>query len=132
MRTKTTDRRVAVESPTSPVAFPSFPDAVAYWLEDDLGNRVSKLFVSSEKPLKLAGRAFENLGTLQGWTVARRDLDGTRHVVASGSGLEALAQSFMPVRAPDEAAAVRRFNMARRRDPAFPSRAQVDTDERVY
>jgi hypothetical protein len=132
MRTKTTDRRGDVAPTTSPVSIPSFPETVAYWLEDDVGNRVSRFFSSSEMPMKLAGRACENLGTLRGWTVARRGLDGARHVVASGTGLEALARPFMPVRAPDEAAAVRRVNEARRRDPTFPSRAQVDTDERVY
>jgi hypothetical protein len=109
-----------------------FPGTVAYWLEDELENRVSRLFSSSEKPLRLAGRVLENVGALDGWTVARRDVNGARHVVASGTALEAVATSFMPVRTPVEAAAVRRFNEARHRDPEFPSRARVETDEHVY
>jgi hypothetical protein len=134
MRTRTTDRaRSAIEPPVAgTVEAPSYPDSVSYWLEDDLGNRVSKLFASSEKPMKLAGRVLENMGSLSGWAVARRDISGTRHVVASGSDLERLAASFMPERTPSEAAHVRRFNEARRRLLGSPSRARVEGDERVY
>lgn len=132
MRTKTSDptRRSVARALTAPA--PSFPDTVAYWLEDDLGNRVSKLFASSEKPMRLAGRALENLGTLRGWTVARRDVQGRRHVLAESGDLESLARPFMPVRTPEEAAIMARVNEARRKDPAFPTRARPDTDERVY
>jgi len=93
---------------------------------------VSKLFATSEKPLRLAGRVLENLGALDGWTVARRDSSGRRHLVASGRDLAEAAAPFMLVRTPDEAAAIKRFNEARRRDPRFPARARVETDERVY
>ena len=133
MSTKTSDRsplRLAREA--TAVHALEFPDTVAYWLEDDLGNRVSRLFASSEKPMKLAGRVLENLGELDGWTVARRDTIGVRHVVASGNQLELAATPFMPVRTREEADAVRRFNEALRRDPRFPSRARIETDERVY
>ena len=133
MHTKTTDRTGARRSTAAVgITAPEFPDTVSYWLEDELGNRVSKLFATSDKPLKLAGRVLENVGALEGWTVARRDIDGTRHVVASGTRLEELATPFMPARSPTEAEAVRRFNEARRRDPAFPSRARIEQDERVY
>src|SRR5450759_144695 len=133
MSTKTSDRTRAWLAPATTLAeAPVFPDTVAYWLEDELGNRVSKLFVTSEKPMKLAGRVLENLGGMDGWTVARRDISGARHVVASGKQLELAATPFMPVRTREEADAVRRFNEARRRDPRFPSRARIETDERVY
>ena len=111
---------------------PSDSDSVSYWLEDDCGSRVSKYFATSERPLKLAGRVLENVGTLDGWTVAHRDSQGCRHVVASGTTLARLATPFMPVRTPAEAAAIGRFNEALRRDPGFPGRADVVTDERVY
>jgi len=96
---KTSDpTRLRIGTVTTDVPAPSFPDTVAYWLEDDLGNRVSKLFAASEKPLKLAGRVLENLGGLDGWTVARRDINGTRHVVARGRDLAEAAEPYMPVR----------------------------------
>jgi hypothetical protein len=117
---------------TSGASAPAFPDTVAYWLEDELGNRVSKLFATSEKPMRLAGRVLENLGALDGWSVARRDVSGARHVVASGTALEAVAAPFTPVRTVAEAAVVQRLNEARRSDPEFPSRAHFETDERVY
>ena len=107
-------------------------EADAYWLEDDLGNRVSRLFRTSDSPLRLAGRVLENLGHVDGWTVAWRNVSGDRQVRASGSELATLATPHMPARSADEAAHIRRFNEARRRDPAFPIRAHVDTDERVY
>ena len=81
-------------------------------------------------PFKLAGRALDNVGSLEGWTVARRDTAGTRHVVASGTDLETMAIPFMPVRAAAEAATLRRFDEARR-SMGF-RRANVVTDERVY
>jgi hypothetical protein len=109
-----------------------FPDTVAYWLEDELGNRVSKLFATSEKPMKLAGRVLENLGGIDGWTVARRDTSGARHVVASGTDLEAMATPFKLVRTTAEQAALGRLLEALRSDPDFPRRANVVTDERVY
>jgi hypothetical protein len=133
MSTKTSDgTRLRPATAAPAVHAPAFPDTVAYWLEDDLGNRVSRFFATSEKPMRLAGRVLENLGGLDGWTVARRDIAGTRHVVASGKQLELAATPFMPVRTREEAAAVRRFNEALRRDPRFPSRARIETDERVY
>jgi hypothetical protein len=131
MPTKTSDRthlQLATAAPA--VSGPTFSDTVAYWLEDDLGNRISKLYASSDKPLKLAGRALDNVGSLEGWSVARRDTAGTHHVVASGTDLETMATPFMPVRTAAEAAALRRFDEARR-SIGF-RRANVVTDERVY
>jgi hypothetical protein len=131
MRTKTADRiRIPREAKTLQPQGPTFPDTVAYWLEDDSGNRISKLYSASDKPLKLAGRALESMGALDGWTVSRRDIDGVRHVVASGSDLEELARPFMPERTPAEAAVVGRFNRARRAT-GF-RRPDIETDERVY
>lgn len=133
MSTKTSDRtRLGPATAATAVHAPAFPDTVAYWLEDDLGHRVSRFFATSEKPMKLAGRALENLGELDGWTVARRDTTGARHVVASGRQLELAATPFMPLRTLEEADALRRLNEALRRDPRFPSRARIETDERVY
>jgi hypothetical protein len=114
------------------VSGPIFSNTVAYWLEDDLGNRISKLYASSDKPLKLAGRALENIGTLNGWAVARRDHHGDRHVVASGASLAELATPFKPVRKTAEQAALGRFLEALRSDPDFPSRAAPVADEHVY
>jgi hypothetical protein len=131
MPTKTSDRsQVRLGTAAPAVSGPTFSDTVAYWLEDDLGNRISKLYASSDKPLKLAGRALDNVGSLDGWTVARRDTAGARHVVAAGAELELLATPFMPVRTAAEAAALRRFDEARR-SMGF-RRANVVTDERVY
>jgi hypothetical protein len=113
-------------------AVPSFPDTDAYWLEDDRGERVSKLFRTIEKPLKLAGRVLENVGSTQGWAIARRTGDGARHVVAADDALETLARPFLPERTPEEREIVERFNEAKRRDPNFPSRAAVETDSKVY
>ena len=109
---------------------PVFPDTVECWLEDEAGNRVSKLFATSDKPLKLAGRVLESVGSLAGWTIARRDSTGVRHVVASGAELEVMATPFMPARTPAEAEHIRRLNVARRAE-GF-RRASVITDERVY
>jgi hypothetical protein len=131
MPTKTSDRsKVRLATAALGVSGPIFSNTVAYWLEDDLGDRISKLYASSDKPLKLAGRALDNVGSLEGWTVARRDTAGTRHVVASGTDLETMATPFMPVRTAAEAAALRRFDEARR-SMGF-RRANVVTDERVY
>jgi hypothetical protein len=112
------------------VSAPLSPDTVECWLEDEVGNRVSKLFATSDKPLKLAGRVLENVGSLGGWTVARRDSAGVRHVVASGAELEVMAVPFMHARTPAEAEHIRRFNEARRVE-GF-RRANVITDKRVY
>jgi hypothetical protein len=131
MRTKTTDRgplRLATAAPG--VVGPIFSNTVAYWLEDDLGNRISKLFVTSDRPLKLAGRALENVGSLTGWTVARRDTAGVRHIIASGAELEVMSRPFMPARTPAEAEHIKRFNEARR--AAGFRQANLVTDERVY
>jgi len=131
MRTKTSDRTGLPSQPTAPgVSAPLFPDTVECWLEDEVGNRVSKLYATSDKPLKLAGRVLENVGSLGGWTVARRDSAGVRHVVASGAELEVMATPFMPARTPAEAEHIRRFNEARRAE-GF-RRANVITDKRVY
>ena len=133
MSTKTSDRTWARLAPATSLAeAPVFPDTVAFWLEDELGNRVSRLFATSEKPMRLAGRILENLAGLNGWTVARRDTRGARHVVASGTDLEAMATPFKPVRTTAEQAALGRFLEALRSDPDFPSRANVVADERVY
>ncbi len=104
MRTKTPDRP-RLDSAT---------DTISYWLEDDLGRRVSKLFARSEKALTLAGRVLENVGSLNGWAVACRDRAGARRVIASGKALELMAEPFMPVRTPAEAESLRRLNEARR------------------
>jgi len=131
MSTKTSDRTHLQLGTAAPAVLgPASHVSVAYWLEDDLGNRISKLYASSDKPLKLAGRALDNVGSLEGWTVARRDVAGTRHAVASGADLETLAAPFLPVRTVAEAAAMRRFDEARR-SMGF-RRANVVTDERVY
>jgi hypothetical protein len=131
MRTKTSDRtRIPRDTQTPGRRGPTFPDTVAYWLEDDSGTRVSKLFAVSEKPLKLAGRALENVGSLAGWTVARRDTDGVRHVVAWGTDLEVMARPFMPERTPAGAAVIDRLNRARR--AIGFRRATIETDEHVY
>jgi hypothetical protein len=134
MPTKKVDpEALAAPEATSRPAGPTFPDTVAYWLEDDLGRRISKLFKTSDAPLRLAGRALENIGALEGWTVARRDRRGARHVVASGAMLEILATPFKPERTEEEAAALAPFFEGLRRDPDFPSRtANAVTDERVY
>ena len=133
MRTKTADPIRQSRSPAI-AADPglSASDAGAYWLEDELGNRVSKLFRASDRPLRLAGRVLENLGHVDGWTLAWRDLNGDRHVLASSGELATLATPYMPGRSPEEAAHFSRFNGARRRDAAFPTRARAVTDECVY
>ncbi len=120
MRTKTPDRP-RLDSAT---------DTISYWLEDDLGRRVSKLFARSEKALTLAGRVLENAGSLDGWIVARRDTAGARHIIASGKGLELMAEPFKPVRTRAEAESLRRLNDARR--AIGFRRAKVVTDEKVY
>jgi hypothetical protein len=131
MSTKASDRTHLQPGTAAQAALgPASPVGVAYWLEDDLGNRISKLYASSDEPLRLAGRALDNVGSLEGWTVARRDIAGTRHVIASGADLEALAVPLLPVRTVAEAAAMRRFDEARR-SMGF-RRANVVTDERVY
>jgi hypothetical protein len=131
MRTKTSDRtRIPRDTQTPGRRGPTFPDTVAHWLEDGSGTRVSKLFAVSEKPLKLAGRALENVGSLAGWTVARRDTHGVRHVVASGTDLEDMARPFIPERTPAGAAVIDRLNRARR--AIGFRRATIETDERVY
>jgi hypothetical protein len=133
MRTKSSDptRRSTAASTSTPPA-PNIPGTIAYWLEDDLGNRISKLFASSAKPLRLAGRVLEKLGTLRDWAVARRDVEGRRHVVAASEDLEVLARPFMPDRTPEEAAVMARIHEALRKDPKFPTRARPETDGRVY
>jgi hypothetical protein len=130
MRTKSpeTVRSEAVRSPRA--ATPDLPDTAAYWLEDDLGNRVSKLFSSSDRPLRLAGRVLENVGSLEGWSMVRRDMAGARHLVASGDDLVVMTIPFMPERTLADAEKLRRLNEARR--AAGFRRASVVTDEKVY
>ncbi len=82
--------------------------------------------------MALAGRVLENLGSLDGWSVARMDSSRVRHTVATGAALAELALGLGPVRTPREAEAVQRFNDALRKDPGFPRRANLVTDERVY
>jgi hypothetical protein len=131
MRTKTSDRtRVRFEIATVDAAAPFFPDTIAYWLEDDLGNRVSLLFAASDSPLRLAGRVLENVGSLTEWSLARRDTAGVRHVVACGEDLESMATPFMPVRTSEQADRLRPLNEARR--AAGFRRPTIVTDERVY
>ena len=67
---------------------------------------------------------------MAGWTVARRDTVGVRHVIASGRELEVCARPFMPARTPAEAEHIGRFNAARRAE-GF-RRANLVTDEQVY
>ena len=133
MRTKTADSiRMGRPPATAADHGLSMPGADAYWLEDDLGHRVSKLFRTSDRPLRLAARVLENLGHVDGWTVAWRDVNGDRHVIASGDHLATLATPHMPARSLDDADHIRRFNEARRRQAAIPSRARPITDERLY
>ncbi|MEX2548543.1 MAG: hypothetical protein WD830_12275 [Chloroflexota bacterium] len=123
---------LAAESSTArpSAAAPVIPGTTAYWLEDDRGQRISKMFADSEQPLKLAGRVLENVGSLRGWAIVRRDLAGARHVVAADDALESMAASFMPGRTPAEAEALARLNGARR--ALGFRRANVVRDERVY
>ncbi len=133
MRTKHADpRRVpghtGPDSPGAQVVLGS----VVYWLEDDLGRRVSKRFSQTDQLLVLAGRALENLGTLDGWTLASRDTDGPRRILASGADLAHLATPFMPARAPSEAAVMARLREALCADRVDARRALAVTDETVY
>lgn len=81
MRTKTADSiRMGRLPATAADPALSMPGAEAYWLEDALGHRVSKLFRTSDRPLRLAARVLENLGHVDGWTVAWRDVNGARRV----------------------------------------------------
>jgi hypothetical protein len=122
--------RTSTSSRPAPSAALAVPGATAFWLEDDSGNRVSKLFASSEKPLKLAGRVLENVGSLKGWTLACRTSARPRHALASGTALESLA--IGPDRTPEEAEAIGRFHETLRRTFGPASRARVETDETVY
>ncbi len=81
---------------------------------------------------KTADSMLDNLGHVDGWTLAGRDVNEARRVVASGEDLATLATPHMPARSLDDADHIRRFNEARRRQAAFPSRARPITDERIY
>ena len=105
-------------------------DTVAYWLEDDLGSRVSTLSRTSERPTRLAGRILENIGSLTGWTLLRRDSAGERQVVATGPDLEVMAMPFVQTHTAPETETLRGLNQARR--ALGFRRAKVVTDERVY
>jgi len=134
MRTKTTDspqvrRRAA--PPDSPPA-PSIPGTVAYWLEDERGVRITKLYRCADRPLRWAGGALERFDHVAGLALAREDTSATRHVVVTGAELAELARPFMPDRTPEEAAALAPFFAALRRitDPRDPD--PEITDKRVY
>ncbi len=109
---------------------PSIPDTLAYWLEDETGTRVTKLYRLATTPLVFAGRALENRGNLQGWSLVRRDTNGIRHVVATASEFANLAEPFMPERTPLEAEQIRR-HLDTIRAIGF-RRSNAVTDERVY
>ena len=133
MSTKTPDRRKRSDgAASSGPAQPTFPDTVAYWLEDERGQRISWLCVASGGPLRLAGRALENTGSLAGWSLVRRSVDGTRHVIASDGDLETMVTPFLPQRSPEEAARFQQFRRAIREQFGPPRRAHVIRDERVY
>ena len=132
MRTKLADSPILPgplgSSPVPPA--PSIPDTVAYWLEDQYGTRVTKLYRLATTPMVLAGRVLENRGDLDGWSLVRRDMSGNRHVVATTSALATLAKPFQPARTPQETEALRPFLEAVRATGFRPSNAK--TDERVY
>ena len=134
MHTRTTDspqvrRRAA--TPDSPPA-PSIADTVAYWLEDEYGTRVTRLYRGAASPMRMAGRAFEQLEHLDGWSLVRRDTSGVRHVVASSADLAELARPFMPKRTPEEAAALAPFFAALRRITDQRDPDPEIMDKRVY
>jgi hypothetical protein len=133
MRTKTSDRHLGPEraGPGSPVE-PAFPDTWAYWLEDESGQQISRRYAASGGPLRLAGRALENTGSLTGYTLVRRSLDSARHVIASDRELEVMATPFMPKRTPEEAARFQRFRRALHETFGPPRRPDVIRDKRVY
>ena len=130
MRTKHADHRSRAgrTGPIPPVTT-VVSEAEAYWLEDDLGRRVSKRYTGSRQPLVLAGRALENLGSLDGWTVACQGADGMRRILASGDELVELASSFMPVRTPPEAAVMGRLREALRAERGDDASSHEVTDD---
>ena len=111
---------------------PSFPDTVAYWLENERGMRITKQYRCADRPLRWAGGALERFDHVSGMALAREDTSGMRHVVAVGPELAELARPFMPERTPEEAAALAPFFAALRRDPGDPITDPEITDERVY
>jgi hypothetical protein len=133
MSTKTPDLSASRRGPAAPkTPAIAVAGAVAYWLEDEHGTRVTKLFRAGERPLRLAGRALETAGHLDRWSLVSIDAPGVRHIVASGSDLAVLARPFMPQRTPEEAAALAPFFAALRRIPEYPTPDPAVTDERVY
>jgi hypothetical protein len=114
------------------VAAPSIPDTVAYWLENERGIRITKLYRCADRPLRWAGGALERSGHLAGMALARADTSGMRHVVAASAELAELARPFMPERTLQEAAALAPFFAALRRLPRDPITDPEITDERVY
>ena len=122
-----TTKNADIGSATSPGRTKVKP---AYWLEYGGRLRVTKLSRAPDRPLWMAGRVLESVGSLDGFALARRDLEGVRHVVASGVDFEAMARSHMPERTPEEAAAIDRHLAVIRavglREPL------EDTDQRVY
>ena len=130
MPTKHADHRSrAGRTGPIPPAATVVSEAEAYWLEDDLGRRVSKRYTGSRQPLVLAGRALENLGSLDGWTVARQGADGVRRILACGDELAELALSFMPVRTPAEAAVMGRLRKALRAERGDDASSHEVTDD---
>ncbi len=117
--------------PETPPA-PSIPDTVAYWLENEHGTRVTRLYRSADSPMRLAGRALEHLDHLDSWALIRQDTSGARHVVATDDDLAELARPFMPERTPVEAAALAPYFAALRRIPGPRDPDPEITDERVY
>jgi hypothetical protein len=133
MRTKLADTpRTRPRPDTPPRAAPAIADTRAYWLEKPGGTRVTRLYRHADTPLIFAGRALEKLEVLDGWTLARMDTDGVRHVIASGTELADLARPFMPKRTPEEVRALAPFFAARRHDPKDPITDPEITDKRVY
>ncbi len=88
---------------------------MAYWLENPTGARVTPLYRSAHTPMVLLGNTYEKLGNLDGWSLVRRDTDGSRHIVVAGPELAELARAFLPQRTPEEAAALAPFFSALRR-----------------
>lgn len=130
MRTKHAEHRSRAgrTGPVPPVATVA-PEAQVFWLEDELGRPVSKRYTGIRQPLVLAGRALENLGALDGWSIACHGADGVRRIVASGGALAELALPFLPVRTPPEAAVMGRLRKALRAERGNHASSREVTDD---
>lgn len=88
------------------------------------------MFRTSDQPLRLAGRAFESMGSLHGWLLVSRDATDARRVIAADRGLEAMAAPFVADRTAEEAVVIDR-HLASVRAIGFLPPPEV-TDEDVY